>query len=92
MTEQEKYNKALEFYNTLPHTRWNKKKLQQHLNEELENNFKLEKVSEEGLISDYAFIYPINNDWGYIDIYYLLVPFAEDSHNIYITEINVSEE
>jgi len=72
-------------------TRWkDKKHLQEYLQNSYELNSVLSDVDESGLVSDYAFIMGIFENYGYMDIYYLKIPHGETS--IYITEVNVSEE
>jgi hypothetical protein len=73
-------------------TRWKNKK---HLWEYLKNKYelegeKLQKIEKSGLISDYAFVCGIFKEYGYIDIYYLKIPYGEEK--IYITEVSVSED
>ena len=48
------------------------------------------EVDESGLVADYAFIAPIFEHRGYIDIYYLKVPYGDKP--IYVTEVSVSDE
>jgi hypothetical protein len=47
-------------------------------------------VDESGLVADYAFIAPIFKERGYIDIYYLKIPYGDKQ--IYVTEVSVSDE
>jgi len=50
----------------------------------------LQDIDEDGLSSDYAFICGIFENWGYIDIYYLIPPI--DSEVLLITGMSVSDE
>jgi len=47
-------------------------------------------VDESGLVKDYAFVGLIFEDIGYIDIYYLKIPYGNET--IYITEISATYE
>ncbi|WP_152184428.1 hypothetical protein [Sulfurimonas indica] len=76
-------------------TRWkDKESLENHLKELFKIDPILDDVDESGLVSDYAFIGSIFQDYGYLDIYYLKIPFnkAGREETIYITEVNVSFE
>jgi hypothetical protein len=88
--EVNKINDIKEYASTLLHTRWTKEELQAHLQEKFGLTSELGDVDESGLVCDYAFLMGIYEDYGYIDIYYLISPLGEDS--IYITEISVSDE
>jgi hypothetical protein len=46
------------------------------------------KEDSEDIGSDYCLLAGINEDWGYVDIYYLL----DNKGRMLITEVNVSEE
>ena len=50
----------------------------------------LNNIDEDGLSSDYAFICGIFENWGYIDLYYLIPPI--DSEVLLITGMTVSDE
>ena len=50
----------------------------------------LQDIDEDGLSSDYAFIVGIFENYGYIDIYYLIPPI--DSEVLLITGMSVSDE
>lgn len=50
----------------------------------------LDNIDEGGLSSDYAFICGIFENYGYIDIYYLIPPI--DSEVLLITGMSVSDE
>jgi Rad3-related DNA helicase len=88
--DDNKINDIKAYMPTLLHTRWIKEELQSHLQEKFGLTSELEDIDESGLVADYAFLMGIYEDYGYIDIYYLISPFGED--NIYITEISVSDE
>jgi len=83
-----KYIKA--YMPTLVGTRWTKESLSEHLAAKFGLPVDLQEVDEEGLVGDYAFLWGLFEEWGYVDIYYLKIPIGEQS--IYITEINVSKE
>lgn len=92
--EQARYGKiCLDIEDTLVHTRWNKDSLEKYLQKEYDIQEPLSKIDKSGLISDYAFIAKINEDWGYIDIYYLEIPydFAGTGLTFMITEVIVSK-
>jgi len=75
-------------------TRWrDQEHLEKHLSETFQMQIKLQD-SEADLVRDYAFIGSIFEDYGYMDIYYLKIPFNTTGHDetIYITEIAVSAE
>jgi Rad3-related DNA helicase len=88
--ELNKIEKIKAYAPTLLHTRWTKEELQLHLQEKFGLTSELENIDESGLVADYAFLMSIYEDYGYIDIYYLISPLGED--DIYITEISVSDE
>jgi Rad3-related DNA helicase len=88
--ELNKIEKIKAYAPTLLHTRWTKEELQLHLQDKFGLTSELEDIDESGLVADYAFLMGIYEDYGYIDIYYLLSPLGED--DIYITEISVSDE
>jgi len=69
-------------------TRWTKHSLQKHLHEKYELSETLNDVDESGLVANNAFIMGIFDDYGYMDIYYLL----DRNRKIYVTEVNVSYE
>jgi len=50
----------------------------------------LQDIDESGLVGDNAYIVGILEHCGYVDIYYLNVPYGEKE--IYVTEINVMNE
>jgi hypothetical protein len=51
----------------------------------------LDEVDKSGLVADYAYIGAIDSEgYGYVDIYYLKIPYGED--RILITGVEVSEE
>jgi len=51
----------------------------------------LDEVDESGLVADYAYIGAIDEEgYGYVDIYYLKVPYGEDK--ILVTGVEISEE
>ena len=51
----------------------------------------LNEVDESGLVADYAFIGAVDEEgYGYVDIYYLKIPYGENK--ILITGVEVSEE
>jgi hypothetical protein len=72
------------------HKRFTISELSELLQKEYGIDGELIEVDKSGLVSDYAFITPITKYTGYIDIYYLKIPFGEK--NIYITEVNVFDE
>ena len=89
--KEEKINHIQESSERLVGTRWrNKEQLQEHLRSTYELSTVLDDIDESGLVNDYAFIMGIFEDYGYMDIYYLKIPFGEKS--IYITEVNISKE
>jgi len=52
---------------------------------------KLNEVDESGLVADYAFIGAVDEEgYGYVDIYYLKIPYGED--RILVTGVEVNEE
>jgi len=71
-------------------TRWTKATLEAHLQEKFSLSSKLDEIDESGCVSDHAFIIGISEDYGYIDIYFLKVPYG--LKEIYITEVTVSAE
>lgn len=74
-------------------TRWTKDELHEHLCAEYgieRTSDGLADVDESGCVNDYAFIIGIGEEFGYIDIYYLKVPYSEK--DIYITEISACAE
>lgn len=72
-------------------TRWEcREDLEKHLNKIYEIDSKLNKVDKSELLNDYAFTMSIFKNWGTMDIYYLEIPYGEDT--IYITEVNVSKD
>ena len=92
--EQARYNLIhSDIENDLLHTRWNVTTLKQHLLQTYGIK-SLEDVDESALVSDYAFIAPINKSWGYVDIYYLKIPYdaSATGQTLMITEVSVSEE
>lgn len=92
MTEQDRFNLAPDLAREILHRRFTKKSLQQFLDNFFHNpnGQPLCEVDESGLVTDYAFIYGINPAWGYVDIYYLKVPYGDE--DIYITEIGISDD
>jgi hypothetical protein len=73
-------------------TRWkDREHLQKHLQDTYELSTSLNDIDESGLVADYAFIMGIFEHYGYMDIYYLKIPFGDDE-TIYITEVLVSAE
>lgn len=82
--EMENIRKYME---TLVHTRWTKDELEKHLQEKFDLTSTLNEIDEDGCVSDYAFVMNVYEDYGYIDIYFLKVPY--DERNIYITEVSV---
>ena len=50
----------------------------------------LTDVDKSGLVRDYAFLGSIFEKCGYLDIYYLKVPYGEET--IYITEVSATNE
>jgi len=51
----------------------------------------LNEVDESGLVADYAFIGAVDEDgYGYVDIYYLKIPYGENK--ILVTGVEVNEE
>jgi len=51
----------------------------------------LNEVDESGLVADYAFIGAVDEDgYGYVDIYYLKIPYGEN--RLFITGVEVNEE
>ncbi len=72
-------------------TRWkSKEELEQHLVNKGMIAKNLEDVDESGLVQDYAFIGGIKKYFGILDIYYLKIPYGDES--IYITEVCVSNQ
>jgi hypothetical protein len=70
----------------LVHTRWTKEQLELFLSHHLDENVKLYDVDEDGLVSDYCFIF---EHGGFdIDLYYLKAPFGDCE--IYITEYAIN--
>lgn len=73
---------------------WNRLTKEQ-LNEQIAEAMGAEKVElqdidEDGLSCDYAFIVGIFENWGYIDLYYLIPPI--DSEVLLVTGMSVSDE
>ena len=62
------------------------KELQDYLKKEF-NIVSFAKIDKSGLVSDYAFLAGINEDWGYVDIYY-----CKGYNGFIITEVSVSAE
>ena len=92
--EQVKYNlieSSLE--DDLIHTRWSIPKLKKYLNKKYGIN-SIKKVDKSGLTADYSLIGAINKHWGYVDIYYLKIPYDKSGsgNTIYITEVGISDE
>jgi len=51
----------------------------------------LNEVDESGLVADYAFIGAVDEEgYGYVDIYYLKIPYGEN--RLFITGVEVNEE
>jgi hypothetical protein len=51
----------------------------------------LDEVDESGLVEDYAYIGAIDKEgYGYVDIYYLKIPYGED--RILVTGVEINEE
>ena len=76
-------------------TRWkNKEELENHLNKTFFIQSNLVDVDESGLVQDYNLIGSVFEDYGFIDIYYLKIPFdnSGSGKTIYITEVNIKEK
>ena len=76
-------------------SRWSKEGLEFALQSRFNlPNLTLVDAEESSLTSDYAFIAGIYKYIGYINIYYLKVPYDinKEGKGIYITEVNVMEE
>jgi len=86
----DKITQIKEYAQTLVYTRWAKEELEKHLQEKFNLTSTLDEIDESGCVSDYAFLMWIHEDYGYIDIYFLRVPY--DEKNIFITEVSVSAE
>lgn len=72
-------------------TRWESKEvLEKHLINEGLIAKNLDDVDESGLVQDYSFVGDIIEESGILDIYYLKIPYGNES--IYITEVNVTNE
>jgi len=72
----------------LPHSRWSRQELQEHLHA-LGLIGELGEIDGDECSCDHAFIHGIWKESGYVDIYYLQVPY--DERTIYITEVAVCE-
>lgn len=70
-------------------TRWTRDGLELHL-QGLGAKGTLDDIDETGLFNDYAFIMGVFENYGYIDINYLKIPYGDE--DIYITEMTVEEE
>jgi hypothetical protein len=70
--------------------RFTKKELLELLKKEYDVYSDLEDVDESGLVEDYAWIVSITKDFGYIDIYYLKIPYGDKE--IFVTEVSVADE
>ena len=86
----DKITQIKEYAQTLVYTRWTKEELEKHLQEKFNLTSTLDEIDESGCVSDYAFLMGIYEGYGYIDIYFLRVPY--DEKNIFITEVSVSTE
>jgi hypothetical protein len=70
--------------------RFTKKELLELLKKEYNVCSDLEDIDESGLVGDYAWIVSITKDFGYIDIYYLKIPYGDKE--IFVTEVSVVDE
>jgi len=86
----DKITQIKKYAQTLVYTRWTKEELEKHLQEKFNLTSTLEEIDESGCVADYAFLMGIYDYYGYIDIYFLKVPY--DEKDIFITEISVSAE
>ena len=77
-------------FDLLAHKRFKKEVLEKLISDTYGFNCKLSEVDEGGCVADYAFISGVSQDYGYIDIYFLRVPF--DEKDIYITEVSASAD
>lgn len=90
LEDEEKIQAIREYMETLIHTRWKQCELEKHLQEKFGLTSTLDEVDEDGCVSDYAFLMGIFDGYGYIDIYFLRVPY--DEKDVFITEVNISKE
>jgi len=74
----------------LVHKRFTKAELQETISKEFGFACTVGVIDDEGCSCDYQFVVGIGEDFGYIDIYYLKVPF--DEKDIYVTEVHASED
>lgn len=89
--ENELVNHVSQSAEKLVGTRWKTKQtLEDHLLEEGLITGSLDDVDESGLVEDYALIGGIKKYFGILDIYYLKIPYGDQT--IYITEVNVANE
>ena len=76
---------------SLQWNRWTKEELEEKVAVLIgKDKVELGEIDEEGLVSDYAFLCGIFENYGYIDIYYLIPPI--ESEVLLITGTTVSEE
>jgi len=72
-------------------TRWESKdELEKFLRKEYLLQGRLSDVDESGLVADYAYVIGMFDDYGYMDIYYLTIPYGDEK--IYITEVSLCRE
>ena len=89
--DEERYKYVLNnIQKDLLHTRWSYRTLENHL-KNVYDIYQMDTMSEDSMVLDYGYVVAINEDWGYMNIYYLLSPFANEN-NIYITEIYIAKE
>ena len=77
-------------FDLLAHKRFTKEGLEKVISDTYGFDCKLSAVDDEGCVADYALISGIDHDYGYIDIYFLKVPF--DEKDIYVTEVSASDD
>lgn len=94
--ELESFAKAAKFYhiqNTIQKMVGKRFEDKADLELYLQNEYNIKSltdVDESGLVKDYAFIGSVFEDIGYIDIYYLKIPYGNET--IYITEVSATNE
>ena len=76
---------------SLQWNRWTKQEIAEKVAELIgKDKVEFEEIDEGGLVCDYAFLCGIFENYGYVDIYYLIPPI--DSEVLLITGTEVSEE
>lgn len=92
--KQDIFNQIKQYMETLVGSRWSVESLSKHLSDKFGLDVELNDIDEEGLLHDYALLWGIFEEWGYVDIYYLKMPYDKTGtgDTIYITEVSVSKE